>query len=329
MTRNERIRYICWGSGLGVAIIFVIISFIISSVNNGEILKKTILINAPENMVGAFESAFEVLELDEDYKIEYTEDISKANFIVKEGIENQEGELIAYSPIIGVINADEKFKEKLIETGTLVESNLYSENEVTQYDLNFKKIIDEILSEKGSNFKIYYPGKETDTWNEFYHYLLFAVNDGIYPKTDEEHKKANEIINAFVNSKNAIAISDNALEKANSISKDTIYFMPYSDFYINYRKSDAEYVCRIIYPTVVVNHGFYATYDEIGKIVYEALTADKNGFFKSITDAGYAYLRNRGYNTHYSKFVSTFNSDYVLGIREKYNIVEIPISNRK
>lgn len=99
MSRSFKNRIIIWTFAIGIAALFLLISKW-TYVNPNP---TRIFVNAPEPMVTAFQNTFDTLKLDKDYIIETTSDIAKANFVVREGM-NQEGKLIAYSPIVAVFN---------------------------------------------------------------------------------------------------------------------------------------------------------------------------------------------------------------------------------
>ena len=76
---------------------------------------------------------------------------------------------------IGMLYKQGYFNQKINTIGT---------QESEYYDLDFNRIMNEIINNKGSKFKIYYPAKNTQLWEEFYSLLLITVNDGNYPKQD-------------------------------------------------------------------------------------------------------------------------------------------------
>lgn len=312
MRQKERIKR--WIIAIGVAFILIMLSNKSSDNPN----KTTILVNAPKSMIQALENTLEELDMHKDYKIEYTEDSEKANFVVEEGL-GKKGELIAYSPIIAVFNSDDELQKRLIDENIFV----ISEVDPDEYDFDFKKIIDQIVNDKTCEFKVYYPSKNSATWEEFYHFLLFTVNDGYYPKTAEEIECANQTIDAFLNSKNAEPINNNTLERSNGFAQNSIYFMAYTDLARVYDTNRANYYCRVMYPKTVVYHNYYASFDETGKILYDTLNQNNENFLFEITDVGYYYLRRKGYITKYNNYTITVSS-YIEGVRQEFNGVEIP-----
>ena len=117
MSKENNKRIIIWIIAIVVAALFLGLSYKPTQNPN----RTTILIKAPEPMVIAFQNAFEELKLDKDYIIKETKDDSKANFIVREGMK-KEGELIAYSPIVAVFNADKDYKDSLIKKEIFVKA---------------------------------------------------------------------------------------------------------------------------------------------------------------------------------------------------------------
>lgn len=314
MSKASKNRIKIWFIAIGVAFLFMLIADWTAENPN----KTTILVKAPDTMLTAFRDTFEKLKLDKDYSIEATEDITKANFVVREGM-NKEGKLLAYSPIVAVFNRNSEYKESLSEEGYFVTSTINSYDE----DFDFNKVIQEALSGK-CKFKIYYPSKDSDSWEEFYHFMLFTVNDGYYPGTVEEMKKASQITNNFLNSKYAESFNNNTIERSNGIPQNTIYFMAYADLARLYEKTGG-FTCRVMYPKTVVYHSYYATYDELGKILYDTFDADIHTFLSAAYNIGYERLRREGYNTKYSIYTSGISND-VYGSRDTFNAVEIPSS---
>lgn len=325
-------RILIWGLAVLIAAVFLVIP--------KEKIEKsaptTIFVKAPESMISAFQNTFDLIKLDKEYVIEATDDVTKANFVVQEGM-NKDGELIAYSPIVAVFNADTEYINNLTKNGYFVTSEVDSNYE----DFDFNKVIREaigefefktkssyILAKKGIisrnniEFKVYHPSKDSDSWEEFYNFMLFTVNDGYYPNTVEEMEQAKQTIEKFLNSKYAEPFNNNTLERSNGIVKNSIYFMAYSDLARVFEQSGG-FSCRIMYPKTVVYHSYYAIYDELGKVVYDSLVADYEDFWNEVSDAGYAYLRSEGYNTRYSTYVTSIGN-YVYGQRTTFNAVEIP-----
>ena len=132
---------------------------------------------------------------------------------------------------------------------------------------------------------------------------------------------ANQIINEFFDSKYAEPYNNNTIERSNGIAKNSIYFMAWADLRRLYSQSGGGFDCIAMYPKTVVYHSYYATYDELGKVIYDTFEADKDGFFDPIIDVGYWFLRAEGYNTRYSQYAGSVGN---MGQRKEFNGVEIP-----
>ena len=316
MSGGNKNRIMSWIVAVVIAGIFVLLSNWLTPPEANP-NRTTILVKAPETMVTAFKRTFEELELNRDYAIEVTDDVTKANFVVKEGM-SKEGKLIAYSPIVAVFNNDSEYRESLKEKNIFVPSEVDSDED----DFDFNKVIKEALSGNECEFKVYYPSKDSDTWEEFYNFMLFTVNDGYYPGTDKEMENAKQVVDEFLNSKYAEPFNNNTIERSNGVAKNSIYFMAYADL-VRVQEQTGGFYARVMYPKTVVYHSYYATYDELGKVLYDALDDDDYDFFIFWTDnVGYTYLRNKGYNTKYSTYV--YEPGHVYGKRTTFNGVEIP-----
>lgn len=313
---KEKYRY--WIIGIVIAFALHFIGGIFAGTPENP-NRKTITVNAPTQMQPAFTRTLEKLKMDGDYTIEFTTNKALADFVVSEG-KNAEGELIAYSPFIALFNWDSDLKNQYVEQGIFVESQISSE----EYDFDFKKVIEEIVSSTGSDFKVYYPAKNTNYWDEFYAFLLFTVNDGYYPKNDTDLQKAEEIIEKFLTSKNAEPIDNNNLKRLSGINQHTIYFMTYVDL-AELTKNTGLNNYRIMYPKAVVYHNYYASFNENGKILFDIMYEAKAGILESYDHVGYGMLKGQYYNTPYtSGTYRCYNSDYSTGVRSTYNGVEIP-----
>ena len=315
MRKSSKNRILAWIWAVVIAGVFMLLSdWLMPPELNPN--RTTILVKAPDFMVTAFELTFEDLGLNKDYAIEVTDDVTKANFVVREGM-NKEGKLIAYSPIISVQSSDTEYKESLRKKGILVTSEVDVEYE----DFDFYKVIQEALSETGTEFKVYYPSKDSESWEEFYSFMLFTVNDGYYPGTVEEMRHAVQITNEFLNSKYAEPYNNSTIERSNGIAKNSIYFMAWADLRRLYLQSGGGFSCTAMYPKTVVYHSYYATYDELGKVGYDTFVTDLDGFFEATENVGYWYLRSVGYNTKYSQYAAAVGN---MGQRQEFNGVEIP-----
>lgn len=291
--------------------------------------KTTIFVNAPENMHDAFVQTLDDTRLDKKYQIEFTDDIKSANFVVTQG-STDDGKLIAYSPIVAVFSPDEDLYNDLIAKKIFVKSTVSSESNVDseEYDFDFKKIIDSIVLEDSDfGFKIYYPSEHSDTWEEFYSFLLFTVNDGYYPKEGKDMESSSTKIEAFLNSRYTESIDITDLKRTNGFAKDSIYFMPFVDLKYLYDNSGS-ISCRVMYPKAVVYHNYYANYDETGQILYDALDLPEKGIFAIKGHSGYYNLRSSCYHTKYSKSTNYIGNAVLGDTRNTFNGIEIPRTTR-
>lgn len=309
-------KYLFWGVALLVGFILLIIDSKPKPIPDSN--KTTIYVNAPKNMHTAFTETLIDTGIDSEYKIEFTNEVSKANFIVRQG-EKEEGELLAYSPIITVFNGSWELYDEYKEKQIFVESQV----DEYEYDLDFKKVMDDILLGQNSDIKVYYPDRNSEMWDEFYDFLLLTINDGYYPK-DKEMEYAKSRVEAFLDCKNTQPINISGIEKLSGLSKNDIYFMTYADF-ANLNNYSLQNSYRIMYPKAVVYHNYYAIFDKIGEILYEALDKEQKGLFGS-SHIGYINLGSSYYNTKYESGIpgNRFITDNVIGIRGRFNGVEIP-----
>lgn len=318
--KSEHKKYAFWSVALVVAMLLVLIGRIIES--KPKVVPKpnktTIYVKAPEPMQIAFSKTLTDTRLDSEYKIEFTDEVSKANFTVIEGIQDDD-KLIAYSPIIAVFNGSQELYNEYKEKEIFVTSEVDKE----KYDLDFKKVIDDILSEQNLDIKVYYPKRDSDIWEEFYNFLLFTVNDGYYPKEGKDMEYAKSRVEDFLSCKNVEPIYD--AKRMSGLSRNDIYFTTYADF-ANLNEYATQNSYRIMYPKTVVYHNYYATFDKIGTVLYEALDMDQKGIF-GYSHIGYFHLKEAYYNTKYTNGISKFMSNNVTGERQSFNGVEIPRTN--
>lgn len=312
-------KYKFWAIGIVIAMVFTFISNIPKAPDPAE--RTIITINAPENMQSGFQKTLEKLKVDKQYDLQYT-NAPDANFVVTEG-SNANGELIAYSPFVAVFNSDDKLYDKLVKEEIFVPSEVDSNWE----DFDFKKIMDQSLSSDGCNFKIYYPSKDSDYWDEFYNFLLFTANDGYYPKDGVNMEETVKTVEDFLRCKNVEPVSSSSLKRINSIPQNAIYFITYADLAYIYRTSGISGFI-VMYPKTVVYHSYYMTYDETGKILYDFLTEPFESFFDGCYETVgydmlyyYSYLNTR-FNSGTVRFTSTNYND--IKKRDQYNAVEIP-----
>lgn len=309
MGKAIKIHLIAWGIGICLAVLFILISN--ATYENPN--KTKILVKAPSQMISSFQCTFDKLRWDKDYIIESTDNVDEANFVVYEGV-NQPGEIIAVSPIVAVFNSDGEYIDSLTEKGYFVTS----ESDSSYLDFDFNKVIQEIVNGNDSDFRIYCPSEDSASWEEFCAFLFFTVNDGYYPKSDEEIAQSKEIIEKFLNSKYVIPYDNSTIYSCKGIAKNNIYFMTYADLDRVYTFSGG-LACQIMYPKYVVHHSYYATHDEVGRLVYESLEKD----IAMYDNIGYYYLLFSGY-TSKNNPVDAEIGNGVLGKRKIYNTVTIP-----
>lgn len=319
MEHSIKEKYKFWGIGIVICLIFMCISKLSSKPDPNDL--KTISVNAPKSMHSAFEQTLKALKVDDEYRIEFTDDAS-ANFVVNEGLK-ADGKLIAFSPFIAVFNSDENLYDKMVEEEIFVPSESDSNFE----DFDFKKIMEQTLSSSGSNFKVYYPAKNSDSWEEFYSFLLFTANDGYYPKPGINMEETQKYVEDFLNSKNIEPITANSLERINTVPQNSIYFISYADLAYLYKTSGISKII-VMYPKTVVYHNYYASFDETGKILYDFLSKPISTFSYSSDHVGYDKLDSNYFNTSFTSGTYRFTSSQTnyndIKQRNSYNAVEIP-----
>lgn len=313
---KEKYKFWALGIAVGIVLLFIQNVFLVPKAERQN--RKEILVNAPENMQAALEQTLKDVRLDDDYVLKFT-DSKQANFTVNQGL-NAKGELIAYSPFVAVFNSDKDFQKGLKSQEIFVKSEVDS----NEFDFDFKKVMDTIVQGE-SSFKVYYPAKDSVYWDEFYSFLLFTVNGGYYPKNGTNMEEAVNTVEKFLNSKNAEPINEQALIRNSGISKNSIYFMTYVDLARLYRISSLQSF-KIMYPTSVVYHSYYADFDETGKVLFDALYEAEKGILAVKSHSGYDNLCSAYFNTLYSNGVNDFTGNGV-GQRNIFNGVEIPQSN--
>lgn len=312
-------KYKFWVIGIVVGCILLTINSFInrpkSPKESGE--STEILVNAPESMHEAFQTTLKDLRLTDDYVLKFT-DSKNANFTVTEGPE-ADGQLIAYSPFVAVFNSDEDLEQQRIKEEIFVQSK----SDSNYNDFNFKKVIDNIVSGSDTSLKVYYPAKDSVYWDEFYSFLLFIVNDGYYPKNESDMANAQDVIEKFLNSKNAEPIDTTAMRRNNGIPKDSVYFMTYVDLANLYEATGLKNY-KLFYPTSVVYHNYYAKFDKTGELLFNFLSQTGKGLF-GYENTGYLNLKYRYFHTLYTNSTNYF--DRYSGVRDTFNGVEIPKTN--
>lgn len=268
--------------------------------------KITICINVPYSMQKSFQDTVKIMG--NKYILKFTDSLD-ANFIVEEGNCDSMGEFIAYTPFVAVFNLGENLREELIGKEVFIKSNIDSEN----YDLDFKKIMNQVLDENCS-FDIYIPEKTSVYWKEFYTFLVITLNDGNFPKDIELLEETQEKVHSFLNS-NKIKYTNYSI---NNIPKNSILFITYLDLAEIYNNMETKDIL-IMYPKDVVCHNYYASFDEKGKILFDLLTNTHHSIFIKTDNIGYYILNNSYFNTVYTRGVPEFTKNNI-GKRDLYNM---------
>lgn len=290
--------------------------------------KQVITVNAPADMESAFKDALVVAEMDDTHKIVMTDQVD-ANICIGYGMQNDESyQKMAYTPFIVAYNTSSEHQKKLRKSGVFVESP-YDDNFL---EVDVLKIIDEAIGEgKWANFglkdenefKVFYPDENSVYWNDFYDFLLVTVNDGQYPKNEEEMENAKEIIRQFLDSEYTEGVTDFYEQVARTSG------FPSSAFYILTEK-DALVICSkqretadIYYPIKTVYFNYYVKGDDVGKQIVEILGKSKTEFL-----ASYDFYRELSYERYRSANYSMLSSteSYTSYERDVYNVAKIPVN---
>lgn len=285
--------------------------------------RSTITVNAPQAMQEAFIKTLKMTKLNEKYEIKFT-DSEDANFTVTTQ-KGKNGQLIAYSPIIAVFNPDEELYQSYIDNGVFIQS----ETEYGAYDFDFEKIMDDIIKNPNSNYKIYYPDSSIGDKNTFYDFLLYTANGGSYPKIGINMAETKEKVNTFLQCKNVETISESTIDKIGGFSKNSIYFISLADLGYVYEEKGIN--CKVMYPKTVLYYNYYANFDETGKILYDALEQESGSFLTNYTEnTGYYCLIVYGnyFVEGYKPIVTIYNGNISrsnLELRDTFNAVETPL----
>ena len=311
-----------WGMVTAVSLILLLLG---RCVQGGEAIPtETIYLNVPQAMHQAFKVTLEDLKLDETYELKFTN--KEANFTVTTQ-KDDSNELIAFSPLVSVFNSDEEMYESYIQEGIFIPSD----TEPEQYDFDFQKIMKDIIENEKSIYKVYYPDSSICNPSVFYTFLLYTANDECYPTDGENMAETTELVEAFLQSKNSEPIGLEALDKIKGFSKNSIYFLPLAD--LGYVYESEKILCRVMYPKTVVYCNYYASFDEVGKVLFDALEEKSGGFWSGEKECtGYYNLRYYGnyfvkpYEATVSIVFYSGNGRYQhnLRLRENFNAVELP-----
>lgn len=321
MSERLKEQALPWGIGLIIGLVLALLGKLCTA---EEVVLKQITVNAPQAMHEAFEQTLVDVKLDDEYEIKFTNS-KDANFTVTNR-KNDSNELIAYSPVIAVFNEDEALYQTYIEKEIFVPSD----TEPEAYDFDFQKIMKDIIENPNSIYKVYYPDETMCNWSVFYTFLLYIANDGCYPSDGTNMAETKEVVNAFLQSKNTESISIEAIDKIGGFAKNSIYLIPLADLgYVCEKQSKG---CIAMYPKTVVYCNYYASFDEVGKILYDALEVDiKETFFiTGRENIGYYNLREYGkyfvkqYKDEVGIYYYNSSQNIYLNLRTAFNAIDVP-----
>ncbi|MBQ2938027.1 MAG: hypothetical protein IJE05_04010 [Clostridia bacterium] len=321
-------RIISWITALVIAAIFMFCGEFINNVFFVE--KKPITVCAPEDMKSAFETALDNSDL-EDCKIVMSTN-SKSNITVDYAKENDKSYIkFAFSPFIIAYNSENKYFKALKESNVLVQSEFNKD----YYDIDFLKVINEVTEEgvwsnlgikDFTQIKIFYPSEETIYWHDFYNFMLVTVNNGIYPQTEDELKKADETIQKFIDSNCTEAVSnfDEKVERVGGFPGNSFFVLPEKtaiELHLAHSKPDV----RFLYPIYTTYFNYYVKGDKIGKQIILAFEK-KSTWLKSNL---YSELILEFYRSEQNLKLSTTSGALasIDDVRNIYNVSNIPKDN--
>lgn len=289
-----------------------------------EIMKEKtpITVCAPEDMKNAFKEALYPAHLSSQYKIVMVDEMEGADIVIDYGKENDDSyQRISFSPFVIAYNTSDSCFKALKKAETMVPS----EYNKSFYELDFLKVVDEIIEEgKWENLGIkdhnqihlFYPAESTIYWHDFYNFMLLTVNGGKYPKTEAEMTRAIEKVNRFIESDctEAITTFDEKIERTDGFAENAFYVIPEKTVYelaVHHEK----YV-RLLFPLTTANFNYYV------KGCSEVGTAVVN----NLTDESYSKLQ---YHDYRSESAFELGDDYgkVYDERDVYEVTEIPKDN--
>lgn len=285
--------------------------------------KTTITVCAPEDMENALNAALKTSGLKSDYKIEITSN-PNANICVSYGKENDSSYTkFAFSPFIIAYTSDDDYLNALKNSNILIPSEFQKD----YYELDFLKVINEILKEGNwsnlgieglDKIKIFYPSKETIYWNDFYDFMLVTVNNGIYPETENELKNSISTINKFINSPYTEEVSDfyEKVSRVGGFPESAFFILPEkSVFDIYFSNTNYTFPVNILYPTVTVYFNYYIKGDDLGNNIISAFESSK--FYSKLKNESYRSTKDSNINLN-------SNRDFIYGRRNVYNVIKIP-----
>lgn len=318
---KTRIRF--WIIFLILALFLILGEKFILNTSSKE--KTPITVCAPEDMKKAFKKVLNISGLKSDYKIIMTSN-PNSNICVDYSKENDQSYTkFAFSPFIIAYNTDYNYYKSLIKSNVLIQSEFDS----SCYDIDFLRVINEVSDEsKWSNFGIedfkniivFYPSKETPYWNDFYNFMLVTVNNGTYPKTEDELQKANQIIQTFMESDYTEDVSnfDEKVERIGGFPGNVFFVLP-EKVAIDLSFDHIESV-RFLYPLNTVYFNYYVKGDEIGNQLisnFEKSDIWGNG------SRFYSMLNLANYRSEQYSILKEISS-YITGERDIYNVSKIP-----
>lgn len=309
---KERIKF--WAIAVVIGLAFALLG---KACSNEKEVTQAITVNAPQAMHVAFEETLKDVKLHKKYSIEFTNS-KDANFTVTNQ-KSSSSELIAYSPVVAVFNEDEELYQSYIEKEIFIPSD----TEPEAYDFDFKKIMTDIIENPNSMYKVYYPDETMCDWSVFYAFLLYTANDGCYPSNGANMTETKQVVDEFLQSKSTEPISREGVDKAGGFAKNSIYFMPLAD--LGYICANKAIGCKVMYPKITVYCNYYASFDEMGKILYDALDIDVEGFSFNAKDIGYYNLWKSGkyFVKQYKNEVHLYINGSELRLRKNFNAVDV------
>lgn len=308
-------------------IVWLIVAGILLVAENNDIMnilfkeKTPITLYAPNDMEKAFNAALKTSGLSDDYKIEITSD-PNANICVSYGKGNDPNYTkFAFSPFVIAYNINKDYYKYFKEAETLIPSKFQKD----YYEIDFLKVVNEVIgdgswSNLGINdlekIKIFYPSKETIYWNDFYDFMLVTVNNGTYPKTEQELQKSAEVIGKFINSPYTEEVSDfyEQISRVGGFSESAFFILPEKTVFDIYYYFNGNFYVRILYPTVTVYFNYYAKGNNIGNNIISAFETSK--FYSKLCDESYRSVQNSN--------LSINTSNRIYGESNVYNVIKIP-----
>lgn len=279
----------------------------------------------PNDMEKAFKVAFKASGLSSDYKIEFTSE-PNSNISVSYGKENDPTYTkFAFSPFVIAYNTDTDYFDALKESKVLIPS----EFQKNYSEIDFLKVINEVI-EEGSwsnlgiedleKIKVFYPSKESIYWIDFYDFMLVTVNNGIYPKTEQELQKSVETIDRFINSPYTEEVSDfhEQVSRVGGFPESAFFILPEKIVFDIYNSiSSTGSICRIriLYPTATVYFNYYVKGDDLGNSVISAFETSK--FYSKLHDTT-SYRSTQNSNIYIN------SRNYIEDERNVFNVIKIP-----